>query len=209
VFSHFKALGVDNYQIYLLSGIMVYTYFSESVMSGTGSLMGMAHIILKVKFPKEIAVLSSQGLATISLFINLGILAVFAVIQDVTTGPLEILYIFFVLFILTVITYGITLFTSVITVRLRDLNDIIEVFLQLGFYLSPIIYPLDIIPVSYRPVIMYNPITIVMQTVRAALVDREIIHLELNLILLGIGIFLVIFGRLLFKKMVKKVAEYY
>ncbi|WKZ31576.1 MAG: ABC transporter permease [Candidatus Dojkabacteria bacterium] len=209
VFSFFVNREIENFQVYLFSGLIIYNYFSESVLSGAGSLLGMAHIILKVQFPKEIAVLSTQGLAVISLVINLGILSVFAYVSGVNTNPMAILYFLFIMVVLTTITYGISLFTSVMSVRLRDVKNLIEVFLQIGFYLSPIIYPLDIVPLPFRTVIQYNPMTIIIQAARDAIANGNIIYVNHMMVLLGLGIFMIGAGTLFFNKMVKKVAEYY
>lgn len=209
VFSFFVNRNIENFQIYLFSGLIIYNYFSESVMNGAGSLLGMAHIILKVQFPKEIAVLSTQGLAVISLVINLGILTVFAYFTGVNTNLPAILYFLFIMVVLTTITYGISLFTSVMSVRLRDVKNLIEVFLQIGFYLSPIIYPLDIVPLPFRTVIQYNPMTIIIQASRDAIGNGNIIYVDHMFVLLGIGILLIAIGSIFFNKRVKKVAEYY
>lgn len=209
VFSQFKNLAVQNFEIYLLSGIIIYNFFSESIMSGAGSLLGMAHIILKVQFPKQIAVLSNQGLAMISLVINLGIMAVFAYVNGVNATPMSILYFLFILGVLTTITYGISLFTSVLSVKWRDVKNLIEVGLQIGFYLSPIFYPIEIVPLPYRLIVQYNPITIIIQTSRMAIIEGQIVNVDLVLILLAVGVFLIATGALFFNKLVRKVAEFY
>lgn len=209
VFSKFKDLSIENFQVYLLTGIIVYNYFSESILSGTGSLLGMAHVILKVKFPREIAVLSSQALILINLFINLVILAFFGITTGVHTTFLSGLYAFYILFVLTMLSFGMTLFTSVMTVKLRDIQFILEVLLQLGFYLSPIFYPIKMIPVRFRPFIEYNPITIMIQAVRGAVISGEIINVRPVLYLTVGSLFIIAFGLLFFKKHVKKVAEFY
>lgn len=72
VFSNFKSDvygSIETFQVYLLVGVVFYGYFSESILSGMDSLLGLAHIILKVQFPKQLAVLSSQGLAHKFLFL--------------------------------------------------------------------------------------------------------------------------------------------
>lgn len=209
VFSHLKAVGAEYFELYLLTGIIMYSYFSESVLTGAGSLLGMAHIILKVRFPKQVAVLSVQGLATIGLLINLGILAVFAIVRSVDTNIIAIIYFLCVIIILTLMTYSISLFTSVLSVRFRDVKNLIEVFLQIGFYLSPVFYSIEIIPLRYRAFIEYNPMTIIIQTSRAAVIYGEIINVKAILALMASSIILMLFGRIVFNKLVKKVAEYY
>lgn len=209
VFSNFKALDVPHFEVYLLLGIIVYSYFSESILSGAGSLLGMAHIILKVQFPKEIAVLSAQGLALISLFINLLILIVFSVVSKVDATILSVLYFAFLMITLTIMCYGISLFTSILTVRLRDMTNLLEVFLQMGFYLTPIIYPLTILPARLQSIVLMNPMSTFVIASRNAIVNGTITNTtEVSMIFFG-ALILILVGQLFFKRYMKRVAEFY
>lgn len=212
VFSNFKSNvfgDADNYQIYLLIGVVFYGYFSESILSGMNSLLGMAHIILKVKFPKELAVLSSQGLALINFMISLSILVVLGLFSDIHPNLLSVLYFLLIIIVLTVMTYSVSLFTSVLTVKLKDLQNIVEVMLQLGFYLTPIIYPLAMLPEKYRAIFMLNPITIIIQAARGALIYGDILYYKELGVILIIAVLLIIIGRFYFNKFVQRVTEYY
>ena len=212
VFKNFKSnLGgsIETFQIYLLVGIVFYGYFSESITTGMNSLLGLAHIILKVKFPKQIAVMTAQGVSLINFLFALVVLFVIALLNPIHPTPASIAYFFFDVIVLTLFTYGISLFTSVITVRVRDLKNITEILLQLGFYLSPIIYPIEIIPVSVRKYFMLNPITIVIQAARSALINGRIEYVNSMLAVLGVSVLLIFIGQFYFNAKVKRIAEYY
>ncbi len=212
IFSNFKAdlgTGVDTFQIYLLTGIIFYGYFSESLLTGMNSLLGMAHIILKVKFPKELAVMSSQGLALINFLITFTILIIVSLFNNISPNLLSIVYLLYQIFLLSVFCYSLTIWFSVLTIRFRDLRNIFEILLQLGFYLSPIFYSVDFIPESYRGIYMLNPITIIMQSARTALISGNIINLKSSAILLLVSILMIVVGSRFFKKQVQKVTEYY
>lgn len=212
VFSNFKSDvygSIETFQVYLLVGVVFYGYFSESILSGMDSLLGLAHIILKVQFPKQLAVLSSQGLALINFFFSLIILIAISLLNPIQPTLLSLLNFVYAISVLTVSAYSISLFSSVITVRFRDLKQIFEILLQLGFYLSPIIYPISLIPESYRDIYMLNPVTIVIQSARAALITGEVLYFkELTIIMLG-ALCVILIGRIYFSKFVKRVTEYY
>lgn len=209
VFSNFRSLAVEKYEVHLLLGIILYGYFSESVLTGTGSLRGMAHIILKINFPKEIAVMSSQGLALISMGINLLILIIFAIVKGVDITFISALYFLGIILIMTILTYGISLFTSIASVRFRDVTNLIEVFLQMGFYLSPIIYTTDILPTKVRTLIELNPMTVFIDSARKAVIFGDIANIKKLAIIFVITLVIVFINHRFFKKHMRNIAEYY
>ena len=209
----------ESFQIYLLIGIILFTYFSESISLGMNSLLDKAHIILKVNFNRTIAVVSNQLLAMINLFINLIILAIFAFFNDVYFGLDTILYFFFILFVLTAFTLGIAFFTSVIFIRFRDLLHITEITIQLLFYASAIFFPISLVPervsilffkeIPAQAIFALNPLYILIQAARNTFILGQISFLPEVLTIAGVSGFLLITGYYFFKSRVKRVAEFF
>ncbi|MBD3280651.1 hypothetical protein GF389_03960 [Candidatus Dojkabacteria bacterium] len=209
----------QNFQIYLLIGIILYTYFSESITLGMNSLLDKAHIILKVNFNRTIAVLSNQMLAMINLAINLVILAIFAVFNDVYVGLDTMLYFVFVLVVLTTFTMGIAFFTSVIFIRFRDLLHITEITLQLLFYASAIFFPITLVPervsiffieeIPAQYIFKLNPLYILIQAARNTFISGQVSFLHEVLLLATVSAVLLIGGYYFFRNRVKKVAEFF
>ena len=141
-----KAQVKENFQIYLLIGVILYSYFSESIISGMNSLLDKAHIILKVNFDRKIAVYSGQILALINLLINLVILIIFSIFSELNLNLVTFAYFIFILLTITFVTLGISFFTSVIFIKFRDLLHISEIGLQVLFYASAIFFPIDQVP---------------------------------------------------------------
>lgn len=217
VFSRFSQEGVENYSIYLLVGVILYTLFNEGTILGMDSLLDKGHIILKVNFPRQIAVFSALIMAGINFSINLLILLVFILFDPVNTNLLAMLYFFFISSIIFLITIGISFFSSIIAVRLRDLKNIFEVLLQIGFYATPVIFPISFIPqtlfgiesINPQALILLNPLTTLLQASRSALISGEIVDLDKVLMIFISTLLLVFFGNLYFKATVKRVAEYF
>lgn len=209
----------QNFQIYLLVGIILFTYFSESLTLGMNSLLDKAHIILKVNFNRAIAVFSNQILAMINLLINLVILAIFAVFNDVHIGVETMTYFFFVLTILTTLSLGIAFFTSVIFIRFRDLLHITEITIQLLFYASAIFFPISLVPekvsaffikdIPARAIFELNPLYILIQAARNTFLLGQISFLYEVLTIAGVSGILLLTGYYFFKNRVKKVAEFF
>ncbi len=212
VFANFKSnLGgsIETFQVYLLTGIVFYGYFSEGILSGMNSLLGMAHIILKVQFPRQLAVLSAQGLALINFLITLIILFVIASRNPIHPTFLSMMYFAYLVMVLTAFNYALSIYLSVATVKLRDLKNIFEILLQLGFYTSPIFYSIELIPENARAIYMMNPITIVIQGARSALINGQVLYVNSATVVLIISVLLILLGQIYFNKTVKRVAEYY
>jgi ABC-type polysaccharide/polyol phosphate export permease len=140
VFNVFLKNGYPNFVIYLFSGLIVWNMFSNSLMTATGVIVDRAALVKKVSFPREILALSNVGASVVYFLAQLLVLII--VIGAAGHAPawkfLLILPISFVSLYLLSAALGIVL--SAINVYLRDVRHLIEVFLQLWFYMTPIVY---------------------------------------------------------------------
>lgn len=146
VFTKFIKLGegIQNYAIYLLLGIVLWTYFVEVTSGSVGAIVEKGDLIRKLNFPKYVIVLASSFSALINLLINLVVVFVFMLIKGVEVHPIIVLLPLIVLQ-LFVFSLAMAFFLSAAFVRFRDVSHIWEVILQGLFYATPIIYPLSVI----------------------------------------------------------------
>ena len=105
--------------------------------------------------------------------------------------------------------YGISFFTSIWMVYVRDLAHITELGLQLMFYASAVFFPVEMIPEKYRFIVEHNPIAIYIQSVREALTYQNIVNLKFVIGSLIVSVLLIIVGNIYFKHSVKRVAEHF
>jgi ABC-2 type transport system permease protein len=197
------------YAVYLLSGLVIYTFFQEGIIWGMNSIMERADLILKINFKRDIVVISALTMALINFGINLLIIGVIGLILGIQFSFVAIAYIFLIGLVMFLGMYGISFFTSIWMVYLRDLTHIMELVLQLMFYASAVFFPVELIPEKYRFIVQLNPIAIFIQTVREALTNQNIINLEFVLGSLAVVVVLVIVGNIYFKNKVLKVAEHF
>ncbi|MBN2016425.1 ABC transporter permease [Candidatus Dojkabacteria bacterium] len=207
VFSKFKGGWVENYQMYLLLGIILYTFVNEGIIFGMNGILQIAHIILKVNFPREIALASSLIMAVINLTINLFILALFGLFNPVSPTLVTLGYFILIIGVIFALIYGISFFTSLILVNLRDLQHIAELIMQLLFYATPIFYPIESLPEYIQKIVKLNPLTVLIQAAREALIYGNIKYLNEVGLLLFVSILLFFLGSLYFKNNVKRIAE--
>ncbi len=140
VFSVFLKNGIPNFVVYLFAGLVVWNLFQGGVSSSTGVIVDRAGLVKKVSFPREILALSNIGAAVIYFLIQLGVLAVFLLIIGhapawgfVAVLPLAFLALYF-------LTAAVGIVMSAVTVYLRDVRHLMDVVLQLWFWLSPVVY---------------------------------------------------------------------
>ncbi|MDD3648399.1 MAG: ABC transporter permease [Candidatus Dojkabacteria bacterium] len=207
VFSNFKGGWVENYQIYLLLGIIMYYFVNDGIVYGMKGLLQTAHIVLKVNFPREIALASAQIMATINFVVNLFILGLFVLFNPIDPTLVSVLYFISINLILFLCIYAISFFTSIILVKLRDLEHVMGLVMQLLFYATPIFYPAEALPELMRKLVFLNPLTILIQASRDALIYGEISYIKGVILITGLTCLLLLFGSIYFRKNVKQIAE--
>ncbi len=197
------------YAVYLLSGLVVYTFFQEGITWGLNSIMERAGLIVKINFKREIVVISALTMALINFGINLLIIGVIGTVLGVQFSLLSIAYILLIGLVMFLGMYGIAFFMSIWMVYVRDLAHIMELVLQLMFYASAVFFPIELIPEQYQFIVRYNPIALYIQAVREALINNNIMNTKFVFLSLIIAVLLIIVGNRYFKKKILKVAEHF
>jgi len=164
--------GIPHFPVYLLSGIILWTFFVEATSSAMSSIVGRGDLIKKINIPRYLVVLSSLFSALINLFLNLIILFIFAIISHV---PLQGSWLLIPLLIIELFMLSLSLgfILSALFVKYRDASYIWEVLLQGGFYATPILYPLARIPFKFQKYLMLNPVAQIVQDFRWCFVTHQ------------------------------------
>lgn len=175
VFVKFLRIGADlpNFPVYLLLGIVVWQFFADMTQQSLGSIVGRGDLIRKIRIPRWMIIFSSSISALINLFLNLIVIAIFMVISQVEP-MISLLWLPLILLEVYLLALGFSLFLSAAFVKYRDINYIWEVIIQAGFYLTPILYPLSLIPnITFQKLILLNPMAQAIQDARHAAVTHE------------------------------------
>lgn len=156
------------YPVFVYSGLLPWTYFATSVTRSAGSVVGSSHLITKVYFPRMIIPASGMISSLVDFVIAFVVLLVMMAIYGVTP-TLNILLLpgFVLLAMMAALACG--LWLSALNVRFRDVTYMTPFLIQMGFYLTPIIYPSTLIPEPFRYLLGLNPMTGVVAGFRWAL----------------------------------------
>jgi ABC-2 type transport system permease protein len=216
VFVKFLKLGsgIPHYPIYLLLGIVMWSFFAEMTSLSLGSIVGRGDLIRKIRIPRWIIIVSSSVTAVINLGLNLLVVLVFLLLNDVNVTR-SIVLLPLTLIQLYLFSLGVSLILATAFVKYRDVTHIWEVALQGLFYLTPILYPLSIIVSPlFQKLLLISPIASAIQNARYVTITKETITVSqvfssvwAQLIPLVITIAVLIFGVLYFKKEAKNFAE--
>src|SRR5262245_42167714 len=179
VFGHIFRLrgGIDDYGVYLLIGIVLWTYFLDATTTTMESLFRRGPLLRKMYFPRLIVPISTLATSTITLLINLTAVAVFVAWNRIVPR-LDWLLIVPLLLELTLFAFGIALILATLYVRFRDIGPIWELISQVLFYAVPIIYSLALVDYhSVRVLAVVNPFGQIIEDVRSLVLydDRNAI----------------------------------
>lgn len=194
VFQFFVPVKVDNYFIFLFSGLLPWNFVSSTVLRSTTIIINERSLVQKSKFPREILVLSVVLSNFIHLLISFGLLLVISLFS----GNLSWGWFYLPLIVLPLVAMvsGISLLLAALNVRRRDVSFVAQVMIPLWFYISPILYTLDLLPEKYIWWFALNPLTGILDFIRAFLINVPIKNICVDfmsiiwcLILLVIGVF--------------------
>lgn len=219
VFVYFLKIGstIPHYAVYLLLGVVMWSYFVEVTTNGLSAIVGKGDLMRKLAFPRYVVVLAGSLSALINLGINLVVVAIFMVINGVPFEWRTLLIIPFIVE-LFVFALGIAFLLSALYVRFRDINYIWEVVLQAGFYATPILYPIDLV-LKVTPwiaqLMILNPVAQIIQDARYFVVTPNALtlgslysqHQYFYVIPLLITLIFIVLGAMYFRKRSPSFAE--
>jgi lipopolysaccharide transport system permease protein len=156
------------YQLFTFGGILLWQGFSKSLIQASGSLIAHQSVITKVYFPRIIipgSTVASVGIDLITNFAFYGVLFIYFCFLPKYTAPLGAFLLLFAL----IVSFFLSLTVSALSLKYRDLQLILPFLLQIGQFLTPIFYPLSLIPRPWQFVMAINPITSIVELMRWSL----------------------------------------
>ncbi|MCI6465889.1 MAG: ABC transporter permease [Faecalicatena sp.] len=192
VFSNIFKFDVENFPLYVLSGQVIFNFFNDATTSSMTSIISSASLIKKVYVPKYLFVLSR----IVSSFINL-MAAFTALLLVMVATRTELHYTAFLsfvpLFMVVVFSLGVGLILAALTVKFRDIIHLYSVFTTGLMYLTPVIYPMSILPAGIKTVVMLNPLTNYLIMFRGLMLENTLPTFQSLLIgILEMGVVLIL-----------------
>ncbi len=173
VFSNLFRFRIENYPLYILSGQLIYNFFSEGTSRSMSAVIDNASLIKKVYIPKYLFAFSRILSSFINLMASFCALIIVMIFTDARLYYTTILAII-PIFLLTVFATGIGLILAAVAVKFRDMIHLYGVLLVALNYLAPIIYPMSILPGKINFLVRLNPITQVLNVFREVVIYGQL-----------------------------------
>lgn len=200
--------GNADYRLDLLVGLFLWDFFAEGTKVGLLSLLAKSYVLTKTPFPRWVLVATSFASPLVTLGVFAGVLLVVLAASGRRLGPTALALFALYLVQLALIVFGFSLGASVLFLRYRDLNQVWEVLTHAGFFLAPIVYPLDVLPERVHFFLYLWPPTPVIQFSRMVLVRGVVPSLNAHLLLAAMTLLALAGGALLFRRLEPGAAEH-
>jgi lipopolysaccharide transport system permease protein len=161
------------YPIYVYAGLLPWTFFATSIVSGSDSLIGNTSLVTKVYFPRLLIPLSSVGAALVDLGVSSLLLLLLMGYYGVSLSWQILLLPLFLANTLLIAT-GVGAFFAALNVSYRDFRYVIPFAVQLWMFLTPVIYPAMLVPEGWRWLLALNPMSATIEGFRAAVLAAPI-----------------------------------
>jgi len=193
VFNHLFRFQVANYPVYLLTGLIAWNFFSQTTSQAMNNLIWGSTLIKKIYLPRSIFAVAATGNGIINLLlacIPLSVIMIF------THQPIYMIWWFVPvsLLILSAISLGVALIVSMIAVFFTDILDLYQILLQALFYLTPIMYPEEILPAWAHKYLILNPVYDVVKVFRGPIYSGQLPSFQALCYAFFAAFFILLFG---------------
>jgi ABC-type polysaccharide/polyol phosphate export permease len=151
--------ALEPFALFMFCGILPWTWFSSALLESANVLVANGNLIRKVLFPAEVLPIVTVLAGLVHFCLGLPILAAFLFYYRVPVEPYDLLWFPVIVAVQLVLTVGLALLVSALTVHFRDVRDLLTHLLTLWFFATPIIYSIDQAPPRVRRVLELNPFT--------------------------------------------------
>jgi lipopolysaccharide transport system permease protein len=193
------------YPIFAYAGLLPWSFFASSVTNSSSSLVANAPLITKVYFPRLILPGATIGARLVDFAVAFVLLIGMMIYYNVAL-TLNILMLFPLIALVTLLALGVGMWTAALNVRYRDVGVALPVALQLWMFASPILYPLSLVPEKYRAVYMLNPMVGITEGFRSALFGLAFNRRAL-IFSLVVMLVLLVYSAYVFRRMEKSFAD--
>jgi len=193
--------------IFLSVALLPWNLFSSSLNSSANVLVNNSTLITKIYFPREILVYATIIAKIVDFFYSCLVLIVFLVFFHIQISA-SIIWVPVIFVIQFIFMTGLSLIFSALNLFYRDIQYVLALVLMLWMYLTPIMYPVEIIPPQYRFIFSLNPMAVIVNSYRQVILSGKSPNLNSLGIALAVSLGVFLIGFFLFKKLEGLFADY-
>ena len=194
------------YPLFCYIALVPWTYFAGTLAQAGNSLVTNSSLITKIYFPRVLLPAASA----LSGLVDFGVSSIFLLLMmfyyKVQPGW-ELLLWPVAVFVMVAVSMGISMLFAAMNVRYRDVKHVIPFIIQLGLFITPVIYPPDFLPARFRPLLALNPLSGVMEAFRACLLPHRTVDVRIMASSLTVAVLLFALGATYFRKAERSFAD--
>jgi ABC-2 type transport system permease protein len=197
---------IDGYAAYLLSGLIAWTFFAQTTTGAIHQSVWGGALVRRIYIPHTAFSVASVGTGVVNLLLSLiPLLLIILILRRPITWA--VLFLPVAILSLTAFALGVGLLLSSLAVRFPDVAEMYQIILQAWMYLTPIMYPSDILPNSYRKLLLYfNPMYYQVLMFRVPIYDGVLPSLPLCIIGISVALLTLVIGWIYFSRQADKFA---
>lgn len=208
IFTFIFPSNIPQYYLFLMTGLIPWSFFSESLNEGASSIIVNADLTRKIYFPRDVLVISTVTTKFVSFLLSMIVVFIFLLFSPLGISPLYLVALPLVMILEYLLCLGFVLFFSAITVYFRDMQYIVGVILMAWIWGTPIMYdPTTVSNKALLFVINLNPMTGIIMSYRKILYYHEFPSPRLLWVSVVAAIVVLIVGELIFIKLEENFAE--
>lgn len=208
IFGSLFKRGDSNFVIYLLTGNLMFHFFSDTTTTGMFSMYANSAVLSKINVPKSVFLLSSNVAGVFNFLLTFLVYFVFMIFTGVNFGPHLLLMVYPILCMI-IFNIGISYILSALFVFFRDIQYLYSIAVTLLMYVSAIFYYADSLPESIQFVFAINPVYRYIAYMRQLVIDSTIPNLTSHIICLAFAVGALSIGYIFHKKTEKSFVYYY
>jgi ABC-2 type transport system permease protein len=199
-------VNMPHYAVFMFIGLLSWNMFATGVQSSSSVIIRQSSLVKKIYFPRQILPLSVVGGAVINYFLSLVILFPTLLFSGFEPNW-NWLYLPLIIISETLLIAGFSLFFSTANVFLRDIEHMLGIVMMLWFYMTPVVYSLQMIPHKYIPLFKLNPIADIVISFQSVLYYNQQPHWKLLIWGIFISLSVLMIGWMVFSRFSKRFAE--
>lgn len=205
-FKYIIKIRVENFPLFFLCGFLPWTFLSLSLSMAASSIRDNANLVKKVYFPREILPLSIVLSNLVQFLLTFIILIPALIIFNIKLG-FPLLFLPLIILFHIAFTLGLAYILSALYVFYSDVRHLLEIFLQIWFWLTPIIYPVSFVPERFQSLYRLNPAVLIVESYRDTLLYNRWPSIAGLISLFLVGVVFLLIGHLVFYSYNRRFAE--
>ena len=207
VFSTIMRAGIEDYYLFLFVALIPWLFFSTSLTGGASCIWTQKELVKKIYFPREVLPIAHVTSQLVNMLLSFIVVFAALLISGKGIRITVLPYLIPVILVEYLLSLGIAFISSSLTVFFRDLEHILAVVSMAWQFLTPVMYGVDMVPESLRPVFMMNPMTSVIMAYRDVLYYQNAPELSTLLTAIVLGFTCLVVGWFLFGRLERHFAE--